>query len=903
MFDNLIRGPNETWGFQILRLDSLCEYYIRNITSIARIKYSNIHEGYQILSINGQELKNKIQVDVDIILNNCNHLHIEYCNPTSTSHTASGIRQTNGSNMMDLSNQTTNNNSTFISLRVPNTNNVIDLVSDDEDNTEGAIVNSDIPQVSNPIIPLNVSTSAPSTLNSTPSNEKKIRKLTDDCNSKPPSSKKLKITVKLEFEPKAFGCANIEDEVIEVVNPTKDNDFSNSKDNDIELVGGNMQLAVDMPHPRDACTVFPFNKVSYIDNLSNPQNLKHCTFCYCYICDVKVSECLKWDRHCNASHNNNHCKAERDNLRKPFLMKLELTSRMEVCAIIINMDLKTPQAQLLPEYENIIRIVTSELQKEGGIGSSQEQYCVKCLILLIHGIKMTESPLRMNQDYLVKFQNLLITVCLKWTLSDAIKTLLLKELLTLIRSEFSILFHTFITSNQLISFILSIKSKPLCYRFLESCVNIGYTHLALNVLLSKPDWNNMKYKLIIQISLNLIDKGDKRGLETLESLKLTDLCKVEDLEFKTISTLSFLYFVGLSNLRLIQKKGSSAIRPLFLVVLIKGISLSITNYIKLLIKDKTTNIVLVDGQQSIVSTLVHSISQDINATCIQLFTQLPSTWRNNISFCSFGEKQYILMMIYYLRNTRYLSIQSISLLHDLDMSTLIIIAGIMTYSTSNVPSHVSYGNEILQKRILSRIVDDNISLSTIDLIDELYQTCCNMLTHWKLNDLSKLFQDISIKVQLTNSSYSCGLKECVALCRIFLHKEDSTNLGHALLIGISTYLQHDQIYDETLLESIHSSTSKYLKLLKGMEHLSLNLKSEALLLLRSFHLAYIIKITPYTSEETLLKLFRNFRDIFVVALQDTCKFSLCLHLNLNLNVFVFSDENNGSFQHVEVLED
>jgi len=64
-------------------------------------------------------------------------------------------------------------------------------------------------------------------------------------------------------------------------------------DDDIQIIGSTGKNALsDFPHPRHQCVVKPFTK--------NPQDF--CPNCYCYICDIKASECTKWmEIHCKAN--------------------------------------------------------------------------------------------------------------------------------------------------------------------------------------------------------------------------------------------------------------------------------------------------------------------------------------------------------------------------------------------------------------------------------------------------------------------------------------------------------------------------------------------------------------------------------------------------------------------------
>jgi hypothetical protein len=99
-----------------------------------------------------------------------------------------------------------------------------------------------------------------------------------------------------------------------------------------------MNVASDMPHQREACSVVRFVKApieptgsststikynAYVKALQEQatNNLKCCQMCYCYICEVKASECMEWINHCNANCNDYKYKQER-NVRNMKLLQL-----------------------------------------------------------------------------------------------------------------------------------------------------------------------------------------------------------------------------------------------------------------------------------------------------------------------------------------------------------------------------------------------------------------------------------------------------------------------------------------------------------------------------------------------------------------------------------------------------
>jgi hypothetical protein len=77
-----------------------------------------------------------------------------------------------------------------------------------------------------------------------------------------------------------------------------------SSSDEIEVVGTVNQVL--LPHMRQHCTEELFSpfRCSYgtaakEERLTN--NVKICSLCYCYVCDVKASKCPKWHQHCSAS--------------------------------------------------------------------------------------------------------------------------------------------------------------------------------------------------------------------------------------------------------------------------------------------------------------------------------------------------------------------------------------------------------------------------------------------------------------------------------------------------------------------------------------------------------------------------------------------------------------------------
>jgi hypothetical protein len=68
---------------------------------------------------------------------------------------------------------------------------------------------------------------------------------------------------------------------------------------DIELVGTKNQVL--LPHMRQHCTIQPFQGNSGLSTAAPTVNSKFCCHCYCYVCDIPVSECTAWEEHCQAT--------------------------------------------------------------------------------------------------------------------------------------------------------------------------------------------------------------------------------------------------------------------------------------------------------------------------------------------------------------------------------------------------------------------------------------------------------------------------------------------------------------------------------------------------------------------------------------------------------------------------
>mmetsp|Transcript_22363 Transcript_22363/g.22694 ORF Transcript_22363/g.22694 Transcript_22363/m.22694 type:complete len:205 (+) Transcript_22363:151-765(+) len=95
------------------------------------------------------------------------------------------------------------------------------------------------------------------------------------------------------------GKAEEEEEVIVVEQEqsieweSEDGNKRNTDYGDIQVIGSTGKNAIaDFAHPRGDCVNYPFE--------NGPKSKLYCPKCYCYVCDVLVSECTKWDTHCQA---------------------------------------------------------------------------------------------------------------------------------------------------------------------------------------------------------------------------------------------------------------------------------------------------------------------------------------------------------------------------------------------------------------------------------------------------------------------------------------------------------------------------------------------------------------------------------------------------------------------------
>ena len=88
------------------------------------------------------------------------------------------------------------------------------------------------------------------------------------------------------------------------------------QDDDVQVTSST-DTSADFPHAREHCRrpEYSFVKTSRaphsVRDGARIQNQKHCPNCYCFVCDVKSSECKQWDTHCMATDTDKSWAAER----------------------------------------------------------------------------------------------------------------------------------------------------------------------------------------------------------------------------------------------------------------------------------------------------------------------------------------------------------------------------------------------------------------------------------------------------------------------------------------------------------------------------------------------------------------------------------------------------------------
>lgn len=85
-----------------------------------------------------------------------------------------------------------------------------------------------------------------------------------------------------------------------------------------------------MPHPREACSKYPFIVAAFAAQSSTVKNKLFCPYCYCYVCEVKASECIDWSSHCDATRKLSAWRSRKATLTSPLMLMLPPTKRPQM---------------------------------------------------------------------------------------------------------------------------------------------------------------------------------------------------------------------------------------------------------------------------------------------------------------------------------------------------------------------------------------------------------------------------------------------------------------------------------------------------------------------------------------------------------------------------------------------
>lgn len=102
-----------------------------------------------------------------------------------------------------------------------------------------------------------------------------------------------------------------DDEVVWIPKPKikleRSLESNQSDEKEVVFIGETNNPLSTMPHPRHACTDYPFSPF-------NKNNHKTCSNCYCFVCDMPASLCEKWEVHQNSCDDKfwNRVKKERN---------------------------------------------------------------------------------------------------------------------------------------------------------------------------------------------------------------------------------------------------------------------------------------------------------------------------------------------------------------------------------------------------------------------------------------------------------------------------------------------------------------------------------------------------------------------------------------------------------------
>lgn len=401
---------------------------------------------------------------------------------------------------------------------------VVDLVSDDDEprhppnlrqddtsnisqQNENGPGNEEMQSVCTPAVAVAIATAAP------------------NVDSSPKNGIPVKMFIKQEYTPLKFGEADIIGELTEVdvgrneglkgivsppsaLNESHQRQSNADDEEEIEYVGGNMQLASQMPHARESCPQFKF--VHNIQVLS----LKQCSQCYCFVCELKASECLEWKSHCMATYKNPVWKRERNARQSKILMELPANVRAQ---IFVNMKgvldaLVLVMAESSSSVDGRIHSYMINNNHLISIISSQSS------VSLINASELIDTAYRMydlnsiSSHDIITMKNLVLEACVKIVTSLRLITLGDQSQSTLYEKATALLVHIFLfpylSSNQRITFkedISTIRHTPP--------VLLQVSNLLFEVT-ENLDWLQPE-SVVMKQTLNRKENQLPKGLETL----------------------------------------------------------------------------------------------------------------------------------------------------------------------------------------------------------------------------------------------------------------------------------------------------------------------------------------------------------------------------------------------------
>jgi len=352
----LERTPYQTWGFTLLRLPDR-RLAVGSVVPLAQADLAGLKVGDVIESMNGRDyhmhtLDNVLEflnmtISLDIVIerqdSEAPSVPLTVSAPSQASSSiiptsrvpfgTGASENTTSRNGQDVIVLDSDDDQCSPSRSASGTifahNEVIDLVSDDDDEVDVDAAN-------------------------------KRRKLDSSAASVIVKSEKLLA--------KKFGEANQGDEVVEVHNPNHSHDkgvdvqqihnddhatssssssssskgCSGEEEDDMVVVGDKLFAAGDMPHARESCFSYAFVKPTPAeqgmwggapaDATRTSKNVLYCSMCYCYVCDVKASDCGEWQEHCNATYKEHRWKVEKGNRVSKILKLMQPTDRSKFCA-------------------------------------------------------------------------------------------------------------------------------------------------------------------------------------------------------------------------------------------------------------------------------------------------------------------------------------------------------------------------------------------------------------------------------------------------------------------------------------------------------------------------------------------------------------------------------------------